>query len=1013
MKQTKHLFFAEFKFDPLNECLWRGAVSLSLTPKSFAVLDYLLANRARLVTKEELLEQVWPDSYVTDAVLKVCVREIRKALNDDSTNPRFIETAHRRGYRFIASVQETESRPASTPIAVTAPPLLIGRDRALAQLEKCLQSALDGRGQIVFISGDPGAGKSTLAEAFLQYVPKDALSARGHALEQYGSGEAYMPVLEALTALCKSERGAAVVRVLESHAPTWLAQMPSLATMGQAALQLEVLGATRERMLREMAEAIEALTADVPLVMLLEDLHWSDKSTIDFISYLARRRANARLLLIGTYRPVDVILAQHPLKDVKQELLLHGMCQELALDFLPEEDVQEYLNRRFSPNDFDPALSRLIHSRTDGNPLFMVTEGEFLKSNGAIAEREGRWKLDVPLEQIEVEMPESLRDLIERQINRITPELQSLLQVASVAGTKFSASVLSFGADISVVDAEEMCDGLTRRGLFIRRGSVTELPDGTVASHYEFIHSLYQNVFYDLVPMGKRLRVHRSIGQGQEALYGSRVSAVAAELALHFEEGREYVRAAKYLFLVAETASRRYAYREAVAYLLKARELIGRLPEGERLDLNLAALEQLGLTRRSMGDMRAAADDFQGMVTLAKSNNRLDVAVRAFLYRSSVLSWLDRDECLAAAGQALVLSLHIQDELLRAHARGYCAYWRFLYTGWREEDALASRQAIEAAERAGHKGLLSLHVSRQAYFQCMSSNYEEAIRTADRGTALSIEVGDFFDHSLTQFFKGWALFHSGRWDELLRLIEDAGHLAERNEHFLWKTLFDLELAWLHQQCGSLAEAERLCRKALEHVRQTGHSYTGVMASTLLGKVLLDQGNVDAALNCLQDVAAATSNQRVLMDWIWEMPLRLSLASAWLRRHNYENASQDARRALKTAQQSREKTYMALASLILAEICYEEGDLKAASEHSATAVDFVEMAILPLAAERVYLIAARISQKQSKSKTAGEYVNRAKKAREELAYSLQAAPELRESLLRTRAEVPSLRKRGSV
>ena len=1013
MKQTHPLLFGDFRFDPLNQCVWQGAVNLGLTPKSYAVFDYLLANRGRLVTKDELLGQVWSDSYVTDAVLKVCVREIRKALNDDPASPRFIETIHRRGYRFIAPVQESQTQQASLTVNAATAPLLVGRDSAMANLAEWLTAALHGRGQVVFISGDPGVGKTSIAEAFLQSLPNHVLVARGHALEQYGSGEAYMPILEALTALCKSVRSSAIIRGLETHAPTWLAQMPSLAaTIGQATLQRELLGATRERMLREMAEAIEGITAEVPLVMLLEDLHWSDKSTIDLIAYIARRKAPAGLLLIGTYRPVDVILAQHPLKAVKQELLLHGMCRELALDFLTADDVQEYLDRCFAPNDFDAALSRLIHSRTDGNPLFMVTEGDFLKNNGSIVEHDGRWRLQIPLEQIEVEMPESLRDLIERQIERISPELQTMLEVASVGGTTFSSSAIAFGMEIGVAQAEEMCESLTRRGVFIRQRSVTELPDGTLATQYEFIHSLYQNVFYDLIPMGKRLRLHRRIGEGLEALYGSRVPAIAAELALHFEEGREYVRAAINLFLAAATAARRYAYGEATAYLKKSRILIGRLPEGSQVDLELAALEQLGLMRRSNGDMRSAADDFQSMVTLAKNNNRLETATRSLLYRASVLSWLDRGECLAASEEALQLSFQIQDKLLRAHAHGYCAYWRLLYTEWRDEDMAASQHAIEAAELAGNKTLLSLHVGRHSYFQCLNSNYDDAIRTADRGIALAIEVGDFFDHAMTQFFKGWALLHSGRWDELLLLIRDAEHLAERNQHYLWKTLFNLQLAWLHLLCGSLAEAESLCLKALEHSEQTGHPYTRLMASTLLGHILLNQGNVDRGLKTLLEISAATDKQRVLMDWIWNIPLRLGLGRGRLQKGDLENAARDAAHALKTAEQPGEKTYMALASAMLAEIRYEEGNLATADGHAATALDLVGKCALPLADERVYVVAAKIREAQNKPKAANEYLKRAAEIRQQLAHSVRSLPVLSESMLRNRSDQRGPRRRTS-
>src|SRR5262245_12099771 len=141
MKQTSPVFFGEFKFDPLNQCLWQRGVSLDLTPKSYSLLDYLLTNRGRLVTKNELLEHVWHDSYVTDAVLKVCVREIRKTLDDDAATPRFIETVHRRGYRFIAPVQECDN----PPVATTATPqarLLVGRNAALAKLDGWLKTTL-------------------------------------------------------------------------------------------------------------------------------------------------------------------------------------------------------------------------------------------------------------------------------------------------------------------------------------------------------------------------------------------------------------------------------------------------------------------------------------------------------------------------------------------------------------------------------------------------------------------------------------------------------------------------------------------------------------------------------------------------------------------------------------------------------------------------------------------------------------------------------------------------------
>src|SRR5262245_20682581 len=138
-------------------------------------------------------------------------------------------------------------------------------------------------------------------------------------------------------------------------------------------------------MLRELAEALEMITAKRPLVLVLEDLHWSDVSTLDLLSMLARRQEAARVLIMGTYRPVEVLTREHPLKSIKQELQLHGQCTELALDFLTEEDVAEYLAVRFAARSPHPAplprgerepvhteavqkLACMVHQRTDGNP---------------------------------------------------------------------------------------------------------------------------------------------------------------------------------------------------------------------------------------------------------------------------------------------------------------------------------------------------------------------------------------------------------------------------------------------------------------------------------------------------------------------------------------------------------------------------------------------------------------------------------------------------------------------
>jgi predicted ATPase len=167
--------------------------------------------------------------------------------------------------------------------------------------------------------------------------------------------------------------------------------MPALISEAELeGLQRKVRGATRERMLREMAEVVEALTAETPLVLVLEDLQWSDYSTLDLLSYLAQRRGPARLLIIGTYRPADVIVRAHPLKALKQELQARGQCEEIGLRFLTAEEIRQYLQARFGRHRFPAELGRAIYHSTDGNPLFMVNMVDYLVARGMIREVGGQ-----------------------------------------------------------------------------------------------------------------------------------------------------------------------------------------------------------------------------------------------------------------------------------------------------------------------------------------------------------------------------------------------------------------------------------------------------------------------------------------------------------------------------------------------------------------------------------------------------------------------------------------------
>src|SRR5262249_12240514 len=229
--------------------------------------------------------------------------------------------------------------------------------------------------------------------------------------------------------------GQEVVAVLRQQAPTWLLQLPGL--VRDADLELlrhRTSGATRERMLRELTDALEVLTAQQPLLLVLEDLHWSDPSTLDLIAVLARRQEPARLLLLGTYRSPEGRRRTHPVHTVTQELQLHGHSVALPLTWLSAEAIAVYLAGRLPGLPRVDQLARLVHQRTEGNPLFMVLLVESWQTRGLLREQDGAWTLAAELAALQEQVPDSLRQHIEQQLEQLAEADQALLEAASVAG---------------------------------------------------------------------------------------------------------------------------------------------------------------------------------------------------------------------------------------------------------------------------------------------------------------------------------------------------------------------------------------------------------------------------------------------------------------------------------------------------------------------------------------------------------------------------------------------------
>ena len=1003
------LAFGPYRLDAASQRLWRDAELVPLTRKAFGVLQCLIERRGGLVAKEEILARVWPDTVVGEAVLKVCVREIRRALGDDAQQPRFIATAHRRGYRFIAPVTQ-DATPAGIAGGTHAgrahetrlldPATIVGRAQPLAELEQAYAAARSGRRQVLFITGEAGIGKTTVVDLFLHDLGRapDVRIARGACRPQHDTGESYQPLLEALGDLCRSPGGEVLVAELARRAPTWLLQMPALTGEAERArLLAQSLGATPQRMLREMVEMLGAISTETPLVLVLEDLHWSDPATLDLISALARRREPARLLLLVTYRPAEVIVHQHPLRALKLDLQLHGHGSELSLEFLGEDDVRALLAARFGAL-VASALAPLAYRRSDGNPLFLASIADHLVSSGVVLRDGAGFRLASPDAQLALAVPESLRQMVEKRLEQLPASERAALEAASVAGVEFSSSMVAAALEVDAAAIEDLLAELGSRAELVRACGSEERPDGSIASRLRFVHALYAEVLYDGVAPTRRVRLHHRIAAFEEASYAAAAPQIAALLALHYDRGGDHVRAVAHLRQAAENAARRFAGRAAVDFLTRALQLVPRFAEPERVPLGDALRERRALLRYSMGDLAGAADDLATLATLARAGGRVDVEVRALVHQASIVYLLDPATSATLFARALAASRDLPDPSIAIHLRSLRAYNRLRTHSFRPDDRAACSDAVRTLAAAGERTLLVAHYGRSALFENVAGEYAAARRLAEEGLVLALETGHLFEHLICQYARAWALLHLGAWGEMQRGLGEEIELAERNDHPLWAAAYRLQGAWLLLEAGAYGQAEALSRAAVAVGRAARHALTQSLGLILLAAAQAGAGDATAAQAALREIETRLAADGIVVEPTLRPLLETGRIATALARDALAEARGAAQRLLALAGDVGDRTYQALARRALAEIALRAGSGAAASREIDAALEVLGDAAAPLAAWRVRATAARICVARRRRAQAREHWAASAAVLQRLAATLATDPALRTQLL---------------
>ena len=877
--------FGRYSFHP-RQGLTRDGRRVALTPKSLGVLHTLLERAGDIVTKEEIFRCVWRGTVVSDATLTTSIQELRRALRDDARSPRYIETHHRRGFRFVMRLSEDGARSGSAS-------LFVGRDTPLQQLSEALSRARAGVRQIVFITGEAGIGKTTLVDMFLSRIVGEnlALAARTECVEHYGAGEAYHPLLDLLTRLCGRSQGASAIAPLRRYAPSWLAQLPALQKRSEVAtLERRAAGVTAGRMLRELSDALEAISAHIPLALCIDDLHWSDASTLDWILSFAHRHHRAQILLVATLRTGDGHGSAHSAHALANGLPVRGLAAEIALARLDSSAVTEYVERRFHPVEGKSAsvseLARLLYQRSEGNPLFIVNIVNDLIARNVLAMRSEGWVVQDALDVMTSSIPADVRGSIDEQISRLTPFERQLLKVASILPAACSASAIAVGAGASVHEVEACLGRLARRGAFLREVGEMEWPDGTVSAVFEFLHALYREVLSERLPAGNRARFHELIGTRLETAYGTRSREIAVELSVHFERARDYRRAIAYLQLAAEGDQHRNAHDGAQRHLRHAISLLERLPQSFERDEREIAL-RIGLGSVLMQLSGWAVPDVEGAYLRARELSEahgLHEQIFAATWNLWVCS-VARGRVARASGLAHTLSALAEGsansaKLLQAHHACWTTCFALgdfrgveLHTG--QGIALPDHDHGGLRAFGSHDAGVCAHIFR-ARVAALCDRKVVAVESAREAIATARALGHPFTLAFT-------LMHSSA---------------------------------VHLDIDSAALAREYADQAIAIANEYTFGLVLAWATCFRGSALVECGYVDDGLSLMRQALAAA---RSLQSEAFQPQLLSLIARAELKACRLMEARQSIKEAFDAAERSGERTYIAELQRLQAEV----------------------------------------------------------------------------------------------
>lgn len=793
----------------------------------------------------------------------------------------------------VAALEGAAGRVVPTPASASRP--IVRREPELAVLRAALAEAEAGRGTMLCVGGEPGIGKTTLIEDFLrgpEVLQRGWLIAHGRCSERRAGAEAYGPVVEALDSLLRSEAGPSVARLMKVVAPTWYAQAaPATLLPSSSEPTMTARASSQQAMLREFVGLLRESSRLGPVLLFFDDLHWADVPTVDLLAYLGRQCPELRVLVVVAYRPTELLLEGHPFHRAKLELQGKGACKELFLGFLGRSEIEHYLELAFPGHAFPADFANLVHSRTEGNPLFMADLLRYLRERGAIAETEGQWALVQEFPYLWLELPESVRSMIQQKLELLSEDDRRLLMAASVQGHEFDSTVLAGALQRETAEVEERLQALEQIHGLVRQSGEHEFPDRLLTLRYAFVHVLYQQALYSNLSPSRRAALTVALARAIESHHGEGNPVVAAELAYLYEVGRDYARAARQFWLAAQNAGRVFAHREATVLARRGLGLLAALPDTpERAALELPLQTMLGLqlqvtdgyaasaarqayTRarqlcaqvpdsallfpvlwglwlfhKVRSELRRAQEMAEELLTLARRLNQPDLVLQA--HQALGITAFCRGEPTASVQHVEQAAALYDPHRHRTHAflfgqdpgvicKGYGAVVLWLL-GHPDAAVRQSEAAIGMSrELSPTSQAVALHFA--AMLHQLRRDHARARECSEGSRTIAAEHGFSFWLAGGDVLSGWALAAAGAAEEGLDRLQRGLRDWMATDSVTYQTYYLGLLAEVLGGQGKLRESARVLEEALALARQTGEGLYEPELHRLRGELLLRRG----------------------------------------------------------------------------------------------------------------------------------------------------------------------------